>query len=88
MISYKKENRVPAPEKTAPHGIMTELNTVESNLESRSDVNINDAPVAELEEETQQSAPFTAEELNDGYRMSIILGEPLGKRGWRYGLKK
>ena len=43
-------------------------------------------PIEDEMPETERKSLFTDEELKNGFRMSVILGEPLGKRG--YGMKK
>ena len=43
-------------------------------------------PTEDEQPVTERKPLFTDDELKNGFRMSVILGEPLGKRG--YGMRK
>ena len=79
----------------APRPVYPKVNKPETEKRGKKSAEHTDAPVrtegtepvvAKTEKievrPPEKTCPYTAEQLREGFKMSVILGEPLGKRGY------
>ena len=93
MDSLKKKLQKPVSAAHADHkGVMPKINPQNAHFDaSMVDENVlrkdMDDDRKDMEDTEQRMTAFNADALSNGFKMSVILGEPLGKRMWRYAYK-